>query len=470
MEQLSTLTNIAISIESVLFAVVLFWFYYKNKINAIELILYSFACSSFYIGVITSTATPFFFVSYFFFISEAAGFLRGKYKFSKKLLVILLLPVASSLAICLLILAGVNIFEGENPSCFRVLFDVVFFYLKYLLPLVFLGTKVYRESGNYSIEFVFDVIKKIAFVSALIAIGQLIISVGIKNEDILRIVGLRPAFAEYVAGGQESNAARVSAFFIEPKTLASFLVISIPLYLQKKEFVKLVPVLIAGFLTASQTFLLGLIIIVIIFFLIRRLKNIRFNVFFALATVALAFYSISLLKEALFEYYMDHSDNYVLNLVMARAIDRYDVNKGDGEDAQIAGMPLQKDAELPVVNFFSNKPWLYLFGYGPKNAGFIPLSYFVYNVPGSRQIGTLSYNLDLKWFYFICEFGIVIFFIWLFYFSGGFNKAVITAYEYKYYAFLLVFLFFNSVEMMIILFYSIYLNKSQITGSQIQIN
>ncbi|HZY39328.1 MAG TPA: hypothetical protein VFE53_21880 [Mucilaginibacter sp.] len=276
---------------------------------------------------------------------------------------------------------------------------------------------------------------------------------------ILRLFGLRPDFLSFVASGYEAETPRVSAFFVEPKFLASFLVVSFPLFLREKKIVPIIIVLVVGALTASQTFIVGVLITVILFFIIKRIQNIRLNIILGMFIIIAAFYSISLLKVVVFNFYLAHSDNYIVNLVVSRAIDRYDVNSDAPVSADLLGIPLQKDSDLPVALFFASRPLLYLSGYGLKNGGFVPPKYYIYNEEGFKKVGSLTYNIDLRWFYFITEFGLITFLLWLFYFTARFDPSVISAFQRKYYAFLIVFLFFNGVELIIILLYSIYMGS-----------
>jgi len=457
MDSTSAIADILISLECIGLTVLLFWFYYSNKMNAIEFILFGTACSTFYIPFISITATPLFFISTYFFISECAALFKNKLKLKLSLLIVLFLPTLSSIIISALIALGYDIFDGNNPSFGRVLYDGLFFYGKYFLPLIFLGTRIYREGRLYNADYFFSIIRKVAVYSCCIGLFQLVISSVIKDETILRVIGMRPVYLSYVAGGQDAANARISAFFIEPKFLAAFLVVSIPLFLKEKKIVSLLLVLIVGILTASQTFIVGILITGIIFFLIRKVKNLRLNVVLGILMITLSFYSISLLKTFFIDFYAAHSDNYVVNILLSRAVDRYSNNDDQSASLDFLGIPLQKDSDLPMALFFATRPLLYLSGYGLKNGGFVPPKYYIFNDDDFKKVGALTYNIDLRWFYFTCEFGLIIFLIWLFYFTKKFDPSIISTYENKYYAFLIVFLFFNGIELYIILIYSLYL-------------
>ena len=119
-------------------------------------------------------------------------------------------------------------------------------------------------------------------------------------------------------------------------------------------------------------------------------------------------------------------------------------------------MPLEKDTELPMALFFSKRPYLYLNGYGLKNGGFISPDYYIFSEDDFKVVGSMSYSSDLRWYFFICEFGAITFFIWLFYFTNNFDSKVISNFENKYYTFLIAFLFFNGIELIIILIYSLF--------------
>lgn len=465
MDASSAIADIFISIECIALTIALFWLYSTEKINAIELVLYGTACSTFYIPYISITITPLFFISTYFFFSEGMAVLRGKLKIKKKVFFILALPLLSSVIIAGLLLTGYDVFDGNNPSVGRVIYDGIFFYAKYFLPLVFIGTRIYREAKNRDANYYFMIVRRVAILSCVIGLVQLVLSLLIEDETILRVFGLRSVYLSYVAAGQDAATARVSAFFIEPKFLAAFLVLSIPLFLKEKKYLQLLLVLIVGLLTASQTFIVGIIITGIIFFIIKRVENVRLNILLGMLIIVSTFYSISLLKVVFIEFYAEHSDNYIVNLVLSRAIDRYNsdsdtgIGKEDEQSLDFLGIPLQKDSDLPVALFFATKPLLYLSGYGLKNGGFISPQYYIFNDDDFKQIGSLTYNIDLRWFYFTSEFGLIIFLVWLHYFSKKFDPEIISPFENKYYAFLIVFLFFNGIELYIILVYALYLGR-----------
>lgn len=453
----TVISEIFVTIECGFLTIVLFWLYHSKKINAVELIFYAFGCSTFFVAFISDTITPMFFVTTFFFISEAITLFRSGMKVKLSLLIIIFLPLLSSLTVAFLIFAGFDIFDGYNPSVFRIFFDGCFFYLKYFFPFIFLGVRIYREARVHDAEYFFSIMKRVAIISCYIGLCQLVLSMLISNEIILRVVGLRPNYVSFTASGREADHARISAFFVEPKAFASYLVVTFPLFLRQKKLIPIMLVLVVGLLTGSQTFVVGIIVAVIVFFIIRRVKNIRLNIALGLTIVIAAFLSIAALKQVLYDFYMAHSDNYVVNLVLARAIDRYDINDESSVTTSFLGMPLEKDTELPVSLFFATKPLLYLSGYGPKNGGFVSPDYYIFNEPGFKKVGSMSYSLDLRWYFFVSEFGIIIFFVWLTYFTRRFDSSVIPFFENKYYAFLFVFLFFNAIELIIIMIYALYM-------------
>lgn len=456
MEGNTFVADILVSLECIIITVLLFFLYIKRLISAIELIMYSIACSTFFIPFISNTITPQFFVSTYFFLSEATALLRGKLPLRRSLIIVLILPLASTVVVGMLILVGVDVFGGINPSFLRVLYDGVFFYLKYFLPIVFLGTRLYREGKVLSADYFFDVLKKVAIISCCVALFQLAVSFFVTNEVVLRVIGMRPVYLSYTTATTDSSAARVSALFVEPKYLASYLVVVLPLFFRDKKIIPIFLILIVGIFTASQTFVVGTIICVINFVIIRKIRNIRVSIFLALFILLGTLFTIANLKQVLFDFYIKNSDNYLVNLVLARAIDRYDVTTENPDNKDFVGLPLQKDSELPISNFFEDRPWLYVSGYGLKNGGFIPPRYFIFNDEGFRTVGMMTYNMDLRWYYFICEFGVIVFFVWLVYFTRRFNPKAVSLFQRKYYAFLIIFLFFNGVELMVIMVYSIY--------------
>lgn len=449
--------RVILSIECLLITAFLFKLYFKKVITTIELLLYSYACTTFVISFISNTVTPLFFVTTFFSISEVVLFLRSNLKVKFSLFLIIILPFFSTLFFFVAKLFGFDFFQGNGPSSFRIIINGLVFYIKYFLPLIFIASKIYREGkiSGCGVEHFFSTIRRVALWSCFIALAQLIITIMIKDPNILRLFGMRDTYLSYTVDGMESKTVRVSAFFIEPKVFSAFLLVSLPLFLSlKRKILHLLFVLLIGFLTASQTFMLGIIISLVVFFLIRNIKNIRLNIGLTLSIILVSFYTISLLRNSFIDFYLKHSDNYIVSLIMARAVDRYGINSDILSESSVNWLPLQKDEELPVFNFFLENPWLYLSGYGLKNQGFIPLSYFIYNSEGSRHLGDMTYNLDMGWYYFICEFGIIIFIVWFIYFTRDFHFKKAKVFESKYYSFLIILFFFARIELFIILLYT----------------
>ena len=440
------------------FLVTLFFFlYFKKIINSTELILYSFSCSTFFISYISETITPMFFVTTYFFVVEFTLLYRNKTKLKLSFLLILILPVISSIIIAILIIAGIDIFDGYNPTVIRIFYDAVFFYVKYFLPLVFLGSRIYREASTNGLDNFFLVMKRVAIISCYIALFQFFVSLVIKDDLVLRIIGMRPNYVSFSANGEKAVTARISAFFVEPKAFASYLIVTLPLFINGKNIKNIFLILVVGILTSSQTFTAGIILIFIIFFFLKKMFKRRAIIITSLLLIISVFFSISLLKEVIYGFYKNHSDNIIVSLILSRAIERYDIdNTNDTKTISFFGMPLEKDTELPMALFFSKRPYLYLNGYGLKNGGFISPDYYIFSEDDFKVVGSMSYSSDLRWYFFICEFGAITFFIWLFYFTNNFDSKVISNFENKYYTFLIAFLFFNGIELIIILIYSLF--------------
>ncbi len=447
-----TAMSILVTIICIVLTFALFYFYYKKKINTIELILYSYACQAFNISILTGTSTPFFFVSSYISTIEFIKIITGKTKISLVIILLLTLPIFSSIFSAILIGNNVDIFEGTNPDIGTIFYNAIIFYIKFFLPFVFLGFRVYKESKLYSIDQIFNVIIKVAIVSCYIGLFQFFLSNITDDPYLLRIAGLRSGF---VISGQSSTT-RISAFFVEPKALSAFLAIAIPLLLQKKRYYKVILLLITGLLTASQTFIVGVFLVFILFFLIKRTKRLRINILLSLLILMVMFVGISSMKLLIYSFYSSHQNNFFVKIVLKRAVDRYDINNAGADEFQVYGLPLQKDEELPMYMFFAKKPWLYLLGYGLKNGGYVPKSYYIFNDESFKEIGTLTYTLDMRWYFYVCEAGLIVFIIWFFYFTKPFNINI-SKFQNKYYAFLWALLFFSNIDVPIILIYAAYI-------------
>lgn len=433
-------------------------FYYTRKINIIEALLFSYACQSFFIIFIGPTISPFFFVTTFLFLGEICYIIiHRSLIFNKYILIIVCLPILSSILIFLLTLSGIDIFGNKSVTYQSIVFNAGYFYIKIFLPTIFVAKRVYRESITLSIEFLFSVIRKVAVISCYIALFQLLVSSITDNIYITRIIGIRPAFLNNYFGSEGAfNATRISAFFNEPKNLSAYLGAAFPVVLMKRKYIQSSLVLIIGVLTIAQTFIIGIIIWGIVFLLMMTIKNVRINIVTGILVLMAFFLVISSFKQTLFKYYVKNSENYFAKLVLARSFDRYDIEDVQ-ESNEVLGLPLQRDMELPVFNFFSERPLLYLSGYGLRNGGFIPPNYYPQHVYDYRVKGYLSYNINMRWFYYITEFGLIIFIVWFILLTR--IPKVVTVFEKKYYAFLWLLLFFAEIELLLILVYVFFLIK-----------
>jgi len=450
--------DIIVSIMCVLVTGLLFLFYFLKKINSLELILISYVTQTFNISFISGTINPFFFVSWYFMLVEISGIIKGTVKINIPLLCIILLPVFSSVIAFTFSVLHIPVFGVQEPSLFNIVFNIFFFYFKYFLPLIFLGTTLYKFGLEHDSTVFFGVFKKIALYSCYLALFQFVLSKINMNEYVLRIAGLRKEYVGFSGSGDASVNARVSAFFMEPKALAFFLSAAFPMFLVKKEKFNLALILVVGVMTASQTFYIGIFIALLVYTVFKKIDSIRAVILTTLLTIFLFFSLVYSSRELLYNFYINNSNNPVVSLIMARAMDRYDLDDANNDNL-VLGMPLQRDMELPVFNFFMDHPYLYLTGYGLKNGGYVPSTYFPLGIAKTRIPGTLAYSFNMRWYYFICEFGIVIFMIWFLFFTKSMDAASITDFEKKYYSFLWCFLFFFDLEPILILVYGFYRGK-----------
>ena len=445
------------SIITIVITGLLFFLYFRRKINIIQMILAAYASQSFFISFIGPTISPFFFILMYFYVVECLHILRHSIRVNKNILLIVSLPALSTLFIFTLTILGYDIFESGKASLGGILYNGFFFYLKNFLPLIFLGIRVGRECRNWKMDVFFHAMMQVAIVSCYIALFQLVITKFTDNHYITRIIGIRPEYLNYTSLEGISTGTRISGLFIEPKNLAAFLAISFPIFLQQKKKLYILLLLLVGFLTVSQTFVVGLVVFSIVFFIIKWVRGIRLNISLSLVVIFIFFSLLSSVKQNLVYFYEANSNNYVVNLLFARAVERFDI-EDIIDNNEFLGMPLQRDMELPVFKFFLQNPLLYLTGYGLKNGGYISEQYYPDFIAEIRSKGQISYNINMRWFYYTIEFGVIIFFIWLFILTKPF--AYTSTFENKYYAFLWVFFFFMEIDIILIFVYIFYSNKA----------
>jgi hypothetical protein len=127
------------------------------------------------------------------------------------------------------------------------------------------------------------------------------------------------------------------------------------------------------------------------------------------------------------------------------------------------GLPLQRDIEMPAVNFIKENPIFFFTGFGSGNYNLIPISYFTsdWNL---KQIedGEFKGHFDMGWIYIICEYGIIYFLILFFLFS----KTKKNSFTGRFYSFLWLVFFFHRIDFLLLTWFSILNCKTQINSNE----
>ncbi len=442
----TTFLELLISSITVLIATVLLFFYKKDKINIIQLLLWSFSFQAYNISFIGPTITPFFLVVFLIYLKKISFNFKEYFHsiYPLKVYLLIFLPTISSIIAFFLYIFGNSSLINPKSDLYFIIRPLIF-YFKNFLPLFIISKAIHDSPTSY--DDAFREIKKIAIFSSYYAIFQLIVYVTTNDVFLIELMGGKKRYLGELPNG--ISFIRINAFFIEPKHLAAFLAMSIPLFLNDKNYKKAFICLVAGLLTVSQTFVLLILIGIIVFGILNKVNNIRLKVLASIGLVFVFFYSISLFKEIIFDSTIDSKETIAFSIFMKRALDRYDTSIYE-DDAELLGMPIQKDLEFPVVQFIKDYPYLFFTGYGIGNSNFIPPKYFYgqWNYDAHLE-GTLPNHMNFRWFFYVSEFGI---FTFIFYFIF-FTNVLGNTYGNKYYSFIIVTLFFNEMEIFLIMFY-----------------
>lgn len=433
-------------------------FYNKKKLNIIDICLISYSAQGYSLSYIGPTITPYFFISIYFLFEFVFKFISGKsIVVKKKYIYIIILPLISSIWAILYHTFSQVSFYHIPVSVFYFLTKPVFFYSKNFLPLFVLGYKIYQERDVLSLPKLFRTVKIITIVSCLWAVFQILLSVTTKSPLLIDLSGNKSGYMYQLFNG--ITFVRVSGFFIEPKNLGAFLGISIPILLYLKEYKISLLAFVIGLLTVSQTFTVECLIAFMVFIFFKNLKNARLIIVSVLVSIIFFFVIISQIKDILITQASEYRDNVVFVLVAERLLLRYDGTLTGLPKTEVLGLPLQPDLELPIVLFLIDHPWVFLTGYGPGNSNYISPDYFIGQPNYELQLsGKRANHMNMRWIFYISEFGLIIFLCFLWVFTSFKSNKFITS----LYAYLWLCLFFNEVEIYIIIVYLLVLYPPKI--------
>jgi hypothetical protein len=242
---------------------------------------------------------------------------------------------------------------------------------------------------------------------------------------------------------------RVQAFFGEPKVFSAFISLCIPLFVKDRQYKLALLGVFFGILTASQTFWINLLAAVIIFMTVGTIYSARLKIAASLGIIIALFMVVNSSKDYFIKMYAKNQHNAFYQLVFKRSVYRYD-NEIWQKDNVVMGMPLQRDMELPVVDFLKDQPYLLLSGYGAGNSTFIPAQYFFGQANYENRVnGVGGHNLNMRWFYIFVEFGIFSLLCFLYILTQ--TKPGIPKFQSSYLAFIWVCFFFSQIDLFLII-------------------
>ena len=422
-------------------------FYYRRKIAAIDALVYGLATQAYVIYLIGPTITPLFIVGYAFFVEEMIKFLTSRLSVKKRIFKIIILPAFSSAVVFAIFIFDPNILRVLGDS-FSFYLRPFYFYFKQFLPYFAMGYKVYKERNRYGLNYFFGTLKTVATFSCYIAMFQLLVYAGLRNALFSEILGNRRGYMMSIGG---IAFIRLQAFFIEPKGLAAFLGVAIPLFVKDKMFKKAALASFVGVLTYAATFPVILFSAFVSLVAFGKIQTLRTNLFGSMAIILLMFISLSAAKDYLLNLYVENSNSVVADLLLKRTIDlRYssgNVMKGD----MLLGIPLQSDLEGPVYRYFLDHPLLLLSGYGPANDSFLPAHYWYGQWDYWLRLEGKPSSMDMRWFYYLSQFGAPIFLVILWALTDVKDEPFTT----KYFSFLLLGWFFANIDILVVIMYSL---------------
>jgi hypothetical protein len=434
-------------IMPVVIAAILLYLHYKQKISAMETILYAFSTEAYTMLMVGPTFTATFFVGVFFMIDQAHHLMTGQLKIQRKYLLLLALPLMSNIVIFMIVQFYKDPFYYPLGKQTAFYLRPVYFYIKTFFPLFAIASKIVQEREQLSFVLFSDTMKKIAKFSFIITLIQIVCQYAFKSVILGELLGLQSRYM--IEQANSFFTLRVQALFAEPKVYSAFLSLCIPLFVKDKQYRLAILAFIVAILTASQTFWINILAAVLTFWAVGGLTSARMKIFGTLGIIVCLFMVVNESKDYFIKLYAKNQHNAFYQLVFKRSVYRYD-NEIWQKDNVVMGMPLQRDMELPVVDFLKDQPYLLFSGYGAGNSTFIPSQYFFGQMNYENRVnGVGGHNLNMRWFYILVEFGM--FSLFCFFFILTQTKADITKFQSSYLAFIWVCFFFSQIDLFLII-------------------
>jgi len=441
--------DFVLSSIALVLSIIIFLLWYKHEITLIEGLLISTCLSYYKISFLGPTINVLFLFQIFV---SACLVISKKVKFSKFSSILFILTIFSFLIYYILLPFFYKYFNGLN--IIDIFINQIIYVIKYLFPILVCIS--YIQISKYeTIEVFYKSLNKVAIASAAIAIFQLLLFITITNNFVRELFGLIDG-NKYQYSLFGIDLVRIQAFCYEPKGLSVILGLSFPLLIIYKRFFQALFVFIVGVLTVSQTFFIVLLAAVFLFLLYKYKNAIRFNVVMA---ILMFFFMFNLISSFINLFQDINHNSLIYKVVLDRALQRFDITIIDNNNNDLFGLPLQRDLELPAINFFRDHNLMILSGFGTGNYKFIPSQYFVSDWNEDMLAkGTFKGHFDMGWIFFVSEFGIL-FSLLLFYLITNVNSNKFNNY---YFSFLLVVFFFHRIDIILFSFFSLMNKKYEI--------
>lgn len=426
---------------------ILIYLYYHKRISIIDTLLYAFASEAYTVLVIGPTFTATFFISIFIFVEQGHQLVTGKQFIRKEYLFLLVLPLLSNIVVFLITQLYKDPFSYPGGKLFAFYTKPLYFYLKTYLPWFAIGAKIVQDRQYLSFEKFVITFKRIAIISCIIATIQITVQLVFRNVELGEFLGLQSRYLIQEVNGPLGI--RVQAWFGEPKIFSAYLSLAIPFFLRDREYKMAVLMFIMGILTSSQTFWINILSGGLLYFCLPKLMSVRWKIISTMGMIVGIFLLFAASKEYFLKQFMANRNQPAYRFFFERIAYRYD-NEIWRKDNIIFGIPLQRDMELPVVDFLRNEPYLLISGYGAGNSTFIPPSYFFGQMNyQNRFAGIGGHNLNMRWFFILVEFGAIS--LIFFFFILTKTARDIPPFQRSYLGFVAVCFFFSQIDLFLII-------------------
>ncbi|MFB6457185.1 hypothetical protein ACE38W_18075 [Chitinophaga sp. Hz27] len=427
-------------------AATLLFLYYKKRINIVETFLYAFASEAYTMISVGPTFTASFFVSAFIMVEQLHQLFTGRLYIRNSYLWLLLMPLILQVSVMMIAAFYKNPFEWSGSGTSFYL-RPIYFYLKTYIPMFSIGSKIVQDRHSLSFEAFTNTMMRIAVFSCWIGVIQLFVLVIMKNQILGQLLGLQERYMVQQINGPLGI--RIQAFFAEPKVFSAFMSITIPIFLHNRKYRYAIWAFVMATITSSQTFWTNILSAAIVFLLLSRWPVVRMKILASLGIIVALFMFVAGMKDVMMKLYLKNRNQPIYQMLLQRSVDRYDT-KFWQQDNVYLGIPLQRDMELPVVNFLEDNPYLLVTGYGPGNSMFIPGSYFNGNLRYENRFeGVGGHNLNMRWFYVLAEYGLVglSFIFWL----VTRTRPGLSQFQKNYLAFIAVCFFFSQIDLFLLM-------------------